>query len=101
MTITVDIAPEVQAELARQAAAHGRAVEAYVASLLEEAVRVPAGPSHMSMDRLESTIREIAEFSHKIPSLPDEAFTRESLYRDHDRCRRARRGCSIPTSCCG
>jgi len=33
MTITVDIRPEVQAELARQAAAHGRAVESYAATL--------------------------------------------------------------------
>jgi hypothetical protein len=43
MTITVDVKPEVQAELARQAAAHGRAIEAYAASLLEEAVHLPAG----------------------------------------------------------
>jgi hypothetical protein len=42
MTIIVDIRPEVQAELARQAAAHGRALEAYAASLLEEAVYIPA-----------------------------------------------------------
>jgi hypothetical protein len=42
MTITVDIRPEVEAELARQAAAHGSAVEAYVASLLEEAAHIPA-----------------------------------------------------------
>ena len=42
MMITVDIPPEVQAELARQAAAHGRPVEAYAASLLEEAAHVPA-----------------------------------------------------------
>jgi hypothetical protein len=41
MTITVDITPEVQAELARQAAAHGRAVEVHAASLLEEAVHLP------------------------------------------------------------
>jgi hypothetical protein len=41
MTITVDIRPEVQAELARQAAAHGRAIEAHAASLLEEAVHLP------------------------------------------------------------
>ncbi len=41
MTITVDIRPEVQAELARQAAANGRAIEAYAASLLEEAVHLP------------------------------------------------------------
>jgi hypothetical protein len=37
MTITVEIRPELQAELARQAAAKGRAIEAYAASLLEEA----------------------------------------------------------------
>ena len=43
VTITLDIRPEVQAELARQAAAQGRALEAVVASLLEEAVRLPAG----------------------------------------------------------
>ena len=42
MTITVDIRPEVQAELARQAAAQGRALEAYAASLLEDAAHVPA-----------------------------------------------------------
>jgi plasmid stability protein len=40
MTITVDIRPEVQAALAGQAAAHGRAIEAYVASLLEAAAHV-------------------------------------------------------------
>ena len=41
MTITVDIRPEVQAELARQAAAQGRALEAHAASLLEDAVHLP------------------------------------------------------------
>jgi hypothetical protein len=84
MTLTVDIAPEVQAELSRQAAAHGRAVEVYAASLLEEAVRVPPAAGLMSADRLESAFQELSEFSHKIPSLPDDAFTRESLYRHHD-----------------
>lgn len=44
MTITVDITPEVKAALARQAAARGRAGECYAASLLEEAVRLPAAP---------------------------------------------------------
>ena len=43
MTIIVDITPEVKAELARQAAARGRALEAHAASLLEEAVHPPAG----------------------------------------------------------
>jgi len=39
MTITIDVSPEVQAELTRQATARGSRIEAYVASLLEAAVR--------------------------------------------------------------
>jgi len=45
MTITVDVRPEVQAELARQAAAHGIGIDVYAAGLLEEAARVPAAHS--------------------------------------------------------
>ena len=45
MTITVDIRPEVHAELARQAASSGKPVDAYAASLLEEAVHLPAAPA--------------------------------------------------------
>lgn len=44
MTITLDIRPEVQAELARQAAAQGRAIEAVAADVLDQALRVPAPP---------------------------------------------------------
>jgi hypothetical protein len=42
MTITVEITTEVQAELTRQAAAQGRELETYVATLLERA----AQPKH-------------------------------------------------------
>ena len=45
MTLTLDIRPEVQAELARQAAAQGRAIETVAASLLEGAVHLPAAPA--------------------------------------------------------
>jgi hypothetical protein len=50
MTITVEIKPEVQAELARQAAAHGRAIEGYAASLLEEAIH-PASANGNAFDK--------------------------------------------------
>ncbi len=54
MTITVDIRPEVEAALARQAAARGRAVEDYAASLLEEAVQLPAAdPAPPAKDMVE------------------------------------------------
>jgi hypothetical protein len=84
MTIIVDIRPEVQAELSRQAAAHGVDIGAYAASLLEEAAHVPSVSKTISQSELDNTLEELAQFSHKIPLLPDEAFSRESLYRDHD-----------------
>jgi len=42
MTITLDIKPETQEELARQAAAQGLDVEAFAANLLEEAAHAAA-----------------------------------------------------------
>jgi len=43
MTITIEIAPELQAELARQAATQGVGISAYAAGLLEDAaLRPPA-----------------------------------------------------------
>lgn len=43
MTITLEIRPETEAEIARQAAAQGRPLEAVAADLLEGAVHPPAG----------------------------------------------------------
>jgi hypothetical protein len=44
MTITIEIGPELEAELTRQAAAHGVGVDAYAANLLGEAAYLPAAP---------------------------------------------------------
>ena len=84
MTIIIDIKPEVQAELSRQAAAHGVDIVAYAASLLEEAAQIPSPAKRLNQDQLDETLRELAQFSQKIPLLPDEAFSRENLYRDYD-----------------
>jgi hypothetical protein len=43
MTITLDIRPEIEAVLARQAAAHGLGIGEYAASLLEEAAHASLG----------------------------------------------------------
>jgi hypothetical protein len=64
MTITVDIKPEVQAELARQAAARGMRIDAYAASLLEEAAQIPADARASDKERAQSAgerIRELRE----------------------------------------
>ena len=55
MTITLEIRPEVQAELARQAAAQGRAIEAVAVSLLEQAVNLhePASVKSLAKNLVE------------------------------------------------
>ena len=44
MTIRLDLAPEIQAEFARQAAALGVGVDEYAASLIESAAGLPDPP---------------------------------------------------------
>jgi hypothetical protein len=82
MQVTFDI-PD---ELAAQARLRGLTPESYVRSLVDDAVRmapkVPP-PAKPKMD-MKTFLREMAAFSDKIPLLPDEAFTRESFYQDHD-----------------
>jgi hypothetical protein len=60
MTITVDISPEVQAELTRKAAARGVNVEAYVAAVLEQAAQ-PAAPKHQRAPGRKSLAQLFAE----------------------------------------
>ena len=77
--------PGVHAELSRRAAAQGIEIGAYAASLLKEAAGFSAAAPRILSERdLDNTLQEIAQFSHKIPLLDEEAFSRESLYRDHD-----------------
>jgi hypothetical protein len=40
MTITIDLAPELEAELARQAASRGVGIDEYAASLIENGARL-------------------------------------------------------------
>ena len=84
MTISIEIKPDVQEALNRKAAARGVDLGTYAASLLEEAAHATSGTKTLGQIQLDNTLRELAQFSHKIPSLPDGAFSRESLYRDHD-----------------
>jgi hypothetical protein len=84
MQITVEI-PD---EFAAQVQARGLTPESFVRRLIDDAVRstpAPSGPIRPN-DKMEmrTFLRKMAEFSDKIPQLPDEAFTRESFYQDHD-----------------
>ena len=47
MTITIELEPELQAELARQAATHGLKIDVYAAGLLEDAAHGPVAPDKL------------------------------------------------------
>jgi hypothetical protein len=82
MRITIEI-PD---ELAAQAEARGMTPEGYVRSLIDGGLHAdpaPLPPAKPKMD-IATFIKGMSTFSEKIPQLPDEAFTRESFYQDHD-----------------
>jgi hypothetical protein len=81
MQITVEL-PD---DFAAQVRARGLDPENYVRDLIEDAVRTQTVSRGIRprMD-LEAFFKGMAAYSEKIPQLPDEAFTRESFYQDHD-----------------
>lgn len=77
MTITLEIRPEVQAELARQAAAHGRPLETHAASLLEEAVHLPS--EQIKGDAGKHTGRNLVDICAMVRGLTDDVdFSRNT-----------------------
>lgn len=78
MQITVDIPDAIVAEVE----ARGLTPESYVRSLIENAVAKSEGVA--GRRDMQAFFRDMAAHSEKIPQLPDEAFTRESFYQDHD-----------------
>ena len=72
-------------ELVRHAEACGMELEAYIVSLSEQAGGVNRrGMPNQSLEEFEQSLDRIAQFSEKIPALPDEALVRENLDQDHD-----------------
>jgi|HubBroStandDraft_5_1064220.scaffolds.fasta_scaffold12614_5 hypothetical protein len=87
MQITVEI-PD---ELAAQVQARGLAPKSYIegliadqAALLEARGSLPDSSSDLSPDDFNASLDALARYSNKIPSLPIEAFTRESFYQDRE-----------------
>ena len=83
MTIPIQI-PD---ELARRAEQQGVEVAEYVARILADAAAakplLPPSP-RLTKEELAECFDALAQFSSQIPALPDSAFTRESIYQDHD-----------------
>ncbi len=82
MQVTIEIPDELAAEVR----ARGLTPEEYVRGLIEEAARAEDKESGESRPRMtmDQFLKGMAANSEKTPQLPDEAFTRESFYWDHD-----------------
>jgi hypothetical protein len=83
--IQIELRPEFEARLAAEAQARGVEVQTYVESLLEQAMATKIiPPRRRTREEMRTFFEAMAANSDKIPQLPDDAFTRESFYQDHD-----------------
>jgi hypothetical protein len=79
----VELSPDIEKRLIEAARAEGLDPSAYASRLIASTV-VLTSEKHLSQEDLERFFESMARHSDKIPDLPDEAYTRESFYQDHD-----------------
>ena len=83
MSIVVELEPEFEERLRKQAAELGVPVQKYVEDLLRrEAVESPAGQP--SLAEFEADWAGFPEGLDHIPPLPSEALSREAIYGERD-----------------
>ncbi len=83
MTVRLEIRPDIEANLAAQARARGKPLDAYLQDVIEELARTKAA-SPAGLQDLQATLDALAEMGKGLPHLPSSAFSRESIYQDHD-----------------
>jgi len=79
MTITLDLEPDLEQRVLAQAAAQGVSPEAYLLTIIGEAV-LPCAPEVTTLEQFEAALDAFSEGTEALPVLPPEAFTRESIY---------------------
>lgn len=85
MPISIELKPEVEERLGREASAKGVSVEAYVEDLIERQVSPPhEGEGHVDMEELDRVLDALSEGSEGRPAPPPETYTREGIYLEHN-----------------
>jgi hypothetical protein len=79
----MEIKVKVPDAVAAQAQARGVKVEAYVEEILSRQAAPRPHPPLRSPDEIHAWLDSLAQFSDKIPPLP-EHISREWIYQDHD-----------------
>ena len=83
MTVRLELKPDVEANLIAQACVRGVPLDAYLQNVIEDLARTKSA-SPASLEDLEATLDTLAEMGKDLPHLPSSAFSRESIYQDHD-----------------
>jgi hypothetical protein len=81
MTVTIELPPEIEADLAAQAEARGLPLAQYLQYLLRERVPVLSGVA-LSPGERAALWRESVKGLPHTPPLSDESISRESIYGD-------------------
>ncbi len=79
MSVTIELRPEIEADLAAQAAAHGLPLPAYLQRLIEAQASTGAGSVLSPAQRAAAWRESVKDLPHT-PPLSDEAIARESIY---------------------
>ena len=79
--IQFELSPGFEERFAEAAKIHGQEPSTYAKSLAEGAALVSRPVRKRDADAF---LTAMGAFSDKTPALPEEAFTRESFYQDHD-----------------
>lgn len=83
MTVTIQLPPDIEADLVTQARARGLDLTQYVERLLRE--QVSPSPAALSPADRAKSWRESVQGLPDTPPLSDEAISRESIYGDRGR----------------
>lgn len=80
MSIKFDLKPEIEARLIAQAAVQGVSVDRYLEMLVEQHLELQAEPG---WETLLHQLGRSPSLAKALP-LPDEAFSRETIYRERE-----------------
>ena len=85
MTIKIELNPEIEAQLAAEAQAHGLQLEEYAQRLLQQAIgSMQKQPSQPSQEEFRGFLDALADSGPNVPQLRAENFSRRMIYGEHD-----------------
>jgi hypothetical protein len=81
--IQLEIDPEVEQRLVEAARARGLEPSAYASKIVSDAVAYTI-PKQLTDEEFKASLDRLASYGKDLPKLPDDAYSRESIYQDHD-----------------